>query len=112
MQSRKQQVPDGITSPSLHPAVAPSGPQLFSQFPHPKKRVLSSECLQVAHDLDYLRSAIRVIPDFPKPGVSFKDITPLLRDPVAYNMLIQLMKERVQSIGGGVNCMFVLFAEK
>jgi hypothetical protein len=73
--------------------------------------MLSSASPQVPHDLDYLRSAIRVIPDFPKPGVSFKDITPLLRDPVAYNMLIQLMKDRVQSIGGGVHSMFVLFAQ-
>jgi adenine phosphoribosyltransferase len=31
-----------------------------------------------------LRSAIRDIPDFPKPGVTFKDITPLLNDPVAF----------------------------
>ncbi len=31
-----------------------------------------------------LRSSIRDIPDFPKPGVTFKDITPLLNDPVAF----------------------------
>jgi len=28
-----------------------------------------------------LRSAIRDIPDFPKPGIVFKDITPILKDP-------------------------------
>ena len=30
--------------------------------------------------LDELRSAIRNIPDFPKPGIQFKDITPVLAD--------------------------------
>ena len=29
-------------------------------------------------------SAIRDVPDFPSPGIVFKDIGPLLRDPVAY----------------------------
>ena len=31
-----------------------------------------------------LRSRIRDVPDYPKPGVMFKDITPLLADPVAF----------------------------
>jgi adenine phosphoribosyltransferase len=31
-----------------------------------------------------LRSRIREIPDFPEPGVSFKDITPLLADHTAF----------------------------
>lgn len=30
--------------------------------------------------LDEIQNAIRTIPDFPKPGISFKDITPLLAD--------------------------------
>jgi adenine phosphoribosyltransferase len=33
---------------------------------------------------DHLRASIRDIPDWPKPGVTFKDITPLLNDPVAF----------------------------
>ena len=32
-----------------------------------------------------LRDYIRNIPDFPKPGVMFKDITPLLADRKAFN---------------------------
>lgn len=36
-------------------------------------------------DLDaLLRSRVREIPDFPEPGVSFKDITPLLADHTAF----------------------------
>ncbi len=30
--------------------------------------------------MDRLEAALRTIPDFPKPGIQFKDITPLLRD--------------------------------
>ena len=31
-----------------------------------------------------LRSLIRDIPDYPKPGIMFKDITPMLADAVAF----------------------------
>ncbi|MBI3465130.1 MAG: adenine phosphoribosyltransferase [Planctomycetes bacterium] len=34
---------------------------------------------------------IREIPDFPKPGILFRDITPLLADPVALRTAIDLM---------------------
>ena len=34
---------------------------------------------------------IRDIPDFPKPGIVFKDITPLLLDPVAFRGAVELM---------------------
>jgi adenine phosphoribosyltransferase len=33
--------------------------------------------------MDRLKSKIRDIPDFPKPGIIFKDITPLVKDPAA-----------------------------
>ncbi|MBT2441428.1 adenine phosphoribosyltransferase [Streptomyces sp. ISL-36] len=36
---------------------------------------------------DLLLSRIRDVPDYPKPGVLFKDITPLLADPVAFTAL-------------------------
>ena len=37
---------------------------------------------------------IRDIPDFPKPGIQFKDITPLLASPVAFHETIHRMTER------------------
>jgi adenine phosphoribosyltransferase len=40
-----------------------------------------------------LRAKIREIPDFPKPGILFYDITTLLKDPVAYLESIDLMLE-------------------
>lgn len=35
-----------------------------------------------------LKSYIRDVPDFPKPGVLFKDITPLLADPAAFGYAV------------------------
>ena len=40
-----------------------------------------------------LRAKIREIPDFPKPGILFYDITTLLKDRVAYREAIDLMLE-------------------
>ena len=40
-----------------------------------------------------LRAKIREIPDFPKPGILFYDITTLLKDPAAYREAIELMLE-------------------
>jgi adenine phosphoribosyltransferase len=42
---------------------------------------------------DDLRAKIREIPDFPKPGILFYDITTLLKDPDAYREAIDLMVE-------------------
>lgn len=36
---------------------------------------------------------IRDVPDFPKPGILFKDITPLLLDPKALRRAVELMSE-------------------
>ncbi|NLY30439.1 MAG: hypothetical protein GX047_07385, partial [Firmicutes bacterium] len=40
-----------------------------------------------------LRSKIRVIADFPKPGVSYKDITTLLKDGAALRYVVDRMAE-------------------
>jgi adenine phosphoribosyltransferase len=37
---------------------------------------------------------VRAIPDFPKPGILFRDITPLLADPKAFHMVIDAFVER------------------
>jgi len=38
-----------------------------------------------------LKAAIRDVPDFPKPGIVFKDITTLLKDPVLFRKSIDLL---------------------
>ena len=40
-----------------------------------------------------LRRWVRDIPDFPKPGIQFKDITPLLADPDAFGAAIDRLAE-------------------
>ncbi len=42
------------------------------------------------HQTD-LAALVRDIPDFPKPGVTFKDMTPLLADPAALALAVELM---------------------
>ena len=44
--------------------------------------------------LDAWQDKIRVIPDFPKEGIAFKDITPLLASPDAFHALINSFAER------------------
>jgi adenine phosphoribosyltransferase len=44
--------------------------------------------------LAYARSKIRDIPDFPTPGILFKDITPLLADPRAFHIVLDDLAER------------------
>jgi len=45
---------------------------------------------------DWLKSTIRDIPDFPKPGIIFKDITTLLKDPEAFGFAIDVISEHVR----------------
>jgi len=40
-----------------------------------------------------LRARIRDIPDFPKPGIVFKDITPLLLDPAALDAAVRAIAD-------------------
>ena len=41
--------------------------------------------------IEFIKSKIREIPDWPKAGVSFKDITPLLQDKNAFRQTIDLL---------------------
>ena len=41
-----------------------------------------------------LRAAVRDVPDFPKKGIVFKDITPVLSDPALFRASIDLFLER------------------
>src|SRR3954471_5167654 len=43
--------------------------------------------------LSEIESAIRNVPDFPKPGIQFKDITPLLADARLFSGSIELLTQ-------------------
>ena len=45
---------------------------------------------------DDLRAKIREVPDFPKPGILFYDITTLLKDPDAFREVIDQMADQVK----------------
>ena len=47
-----------------------------------------------AETADYLDRVIRRVPDFPKPGVLFYDITSILADPPSFKMVIDAMERR------------------
>lgn len=50
-------------------------------------------------DIEAIKSAIRDIPDFPKPGILFKDITPVLRDPALFKAAVDVYVERCRRHG-------------
>ncbi len=48
---------------------------------------------------DRLDAAIRVVPDFPKPGISFKDITPIMLDNSLVSDLVQALADPFREAG-------------
>lgn len=49
---------------------------------------------QYAERLRYVRELVRAVPDFPSPGILFRDITPVLANPKAFHMVIDAFVER------------------
>src|SRR5438093_9746428 len=49
--------------------------------------------------LDRVRQLIRDIPDFPQPGILFKDITPVMADAEAFQSVLGAMEERLRGRG-------------
>ena len=47
--------------------------------------------------MEALKSIIRDIPDFPKEGIIFKDITPLLSNPSSFQEAIDTLKDRYKN---------------
>lgn len=47
---------------------------------------------------DYIKSVIRTVPDWPQPGVRFRDITPLLQNSAAFRKLIDSFVHRYQEM--------------
>ena len=52
--------------------------------------------------MDLVRDCIREIPDFPKPGILFRDITPLLQNPAAFQCVLGGLEERYS--GQSIDC--------
>lgn len=59
-----------------------------------------------------IKSLIRDVPDFPKPGILFKDFTPLLRDPAGLALAVEFManpfrSQRVDIVAGAESRGFI-----
>ncbi|MFP8965328.1 adenine phosphoribosyltransferase [Pokkaliibacter sp. CJK22405] len=50
--------------------------------------------LSMAFDVEYVKSVIRALPDWPEPGVTFRDITPIFADPKALRKVADGFIER------------------
>jgi len=50
-------------------------------------------------NLEHLKKLIREVPDFPKPGILFYDITTLLKDPAGLRAVIDALRDRYQGAG-------------
>ena len=46
-----------------------------------------------------LEQVVRTIPDFPKPGIQFKDITPILSDPILLHQAVEALAAPYQDDG-------------
>lgn len=49
--------------------------------------------------MDELKKLIREVPDFPKPGILFYDITTVLKDKAGFRNIIDQMTERIRPFG-------------
>lgn len=49
--------------------------------------------------ISLIKSSIKSIPDYPKPGILFRDVTSLLEDANAYRETIQLLVEKYKDMG-------------
>ena len=47
----------------------------------------------MSSDASWLRAHLRDVPDFPKPGITFKDITPLLADVDAFRFTVDAIAD-------------------
>ncbi|MFA0252783.1 purine phosphoribosyltransferase family protein, partial [Vibrio sp. 10N.261.45.A4] len=46
-----------------------------------------------------IKASIKSIPDYPKPGILFRDVTSLMEDAKAYQATIEMLIERYQGMG-------------
>lgn len=51
------------------------------------------------HDLSILKTAIHAIPDYPKPGILFRDVTGILENAEAFQLCIETLKNKFENQG-------------
>lgn len=48
---------------------------------------------------EYIKSAVKTVPDYPKPGIEFRDVTSVLEDYKAFSQCIAMLVEKYQPYG-------------
>ena len=48
-------------------------------------------------NIECIKNSIRNIPDYPKPGIQFKDITPILQDPELFGNIIDIFYDKYKN---------------
>jgi adenine phosphoribosyltransferase len=94
--ARRGPTPRGISTPASHELPVGSGAASGDG-------AIDDEPLD---RLSYVRDRVRAVPDFPKPGILFRDITPLLADPKAFHIVIDALVE--QFIGHEVDAIVAI----
>lgn len=69
----------------------------FAEFKEHIRTISMTEGYE--NDPEYVNSVVRSIPDFPKPGIVFKDITPVLASAEAFHYVINWFAERFAQSG-------------
>lgn len=73
------------SSPCLGALVAVAKDEFMPELDFAKK---------YSRELEYLKNSVRSIPDYPKEGILFRDITTLCIDPKAFPLSVRLLAER------------------
>lgn len=81
------------------------------RFEPPSKRPNDNETMSIAD----LRKTIREVPDFPKPGINYYDVSTLFRDAAAFRSVIDVLVEhyrgeRIDALAGIESRGFILAA--
>ena len=74
--------------------------EVFNKNADKMKKVLISVIEKISdNDADFLKNKIRTIPNFPKQGIMFRDITTLLKDPEGFKRILDILHKRYKDKG-------------
>jgi adenine phosphoribosyltransferase len=94
MAARKRTVAKSQKPLPARPSPTPRGVERDKQSKsNPRRRSPQAPSMEFDR-LSHVRSLLREVPDFPQPGILFRDITPLLADPKGFHIVLDAITER------------------
>lgn len=94
MPARKRPAPRAKKPGLARQAPTPRGVKKKKSAPPVPREAASAGPALHLDPFQYARRLIRDIPDFPEPGIVFRDITPLLADPKGFHITLDAIAER------------------